>query len=46
MGNSLHNKIHLGRPSLLSSGRVRAALVLGAMAVASLAWLAVRALRG
>ncbi|MES3022421.1 MAG: hypothetical protein V4857_12650 [Pseudomonadota bacterium] len=45
MGNSLHNKIHLGRPSVLSSGRVRAALVLGTMVVISLAWIAVRAFK-
>lgn len=45
MGNSLHNKIYLGRASVLGSGRVRAALVLGVCASIALAWLALRSLR-
>ena len=45
MGNSLHNKIHLGRTSVLESARWRAALVFGACLGIGLAWLALRALR-
>lgn len=45
MGNSLHNKIYLGRTSVLESARWRAALLLGAFLSVGLAWLALRALR-
>ncbi|NML61878.1 hypothetical protein HHL21_12480 [Massilia sp. RP-1-19] len=45
MGNSLHNKIYLGRTSVLGSARWRAALVLGAFFGVGFAWLALRALR-
>lgn len=45
MGNSLHNKIYLGRSSVLESTRWRAALLLGAVLSVGLAWLALRALR-
>ncbi|MFL6673526.1 MAG: hypothetical protein ACJ8LG_09560 [Massilia sp.] len=43
MGNSLHNKIYLGRPSLLSSRPLQLALAVGALAGVGLALL--RALR-
>jgi hypothetical protein len=45
MGNTLHNKIYLGRGSLLASRRVQAALVLGtlgALAGAGIVWAAMR----
>lgn len=45
MGNSLHNKIYLGRGSLRESARWRAALVFGACLGIGLAWLALWALR-
>lgn len=46
MGNSLHNKIHLGRRSLgFNSRAMQLALFFGTIGVASLIWLAVRALR-
>lgn len=45
MGNSLHNKIYLGRSSVLSSRRWRMALGFGMLAGAALAWAALRALR-
>lgn len=45
MGNSLHNKIYLGRTSVLGSARVRAALVLGVGASIALVWLVLRTLR-
>jgi hypothetical protein len=45
MGNSLHNKIYLGRGSALAGKRMRALLVMAACAGAGLAWLALRALR-
>ena len=45
MGNSLHNKIYLGRPPVLRTGRMRALLLLGACAGIALAWLALRTLR-
>lgn len=45
MGNSLHNKIYLGRTSMLASARVRAALALGVCASIGLVWVALRALR-
>lgn len=41
MGNSLHNKIYLGR----HARRVQAALALGACATIVLVWLALRVLR-
>lgn len=31
MGTTLHNKIHLGRSSILSSRKAQAALVIGAL---------------
>jgi hypothetical protein len=48
MGTTLHNKIYLGRGSLLASRRMQAALVLGALgalAGAGLVWAAVRAMK-
>lgn len=45
MGNSLHNKIYLGRTSVLASRRGRAALAVGTLAGVALVWVALRALR-
>lgn len=45
MGNSLHNKIYLGRSSVLSSRRLQVALGFGLLAGAALAWAALRGLR-
>jgi len=47
MGTTLHNKIYLGRHSLLASRRLQAALALalGALAGAGLVWAAVRAMK-
>lgn len=42
MGNTLHNKIYLGRTSMLSQRRWRAALVFGLLAGAALSWAAMR----
>lgn len=44
MGNSLHNKIYLGRRSIaLSAKRVPAMICVAAFASIGLAWLAIRA---
>jgi hypothetical protein len=45
MGTTLHNKIYLGRTSILSSGRVRAALLLGACVSIGLVWMAIRLIK-
>ena len=45
MGTTLHNKIYLGRGSLLASRRMQAALALGALAGVGLVWAAVRAMK-
>lgn len=45
MGNSLHNKIHLGRSSVLGSKRIQAALFIGAFVSIGLAWMALRLLK-
>lgn len=45
MGNSLHNKIYLGRGSMLSSRRLQAMLGFGLLAGAALAWATLRHLR-
>lgn len=45
MGNSLHNKIYLGRHSWFGSRRVVATLALGACVTIALVWLALRVLR-
>lgn len=39
MGSSLHNKIPLGRASVLNTRSVRAALVVGLFASIGIAWL-------
>jgi hypothetical protein len=44
MGNSLHNKIYLGRSTVLSSRRWQMMLGFGALASAALAWAALRGL--
>ncbi|MES2299115.1 MAG: hypothetical protein V4582_18865 [Pseudomonadota bacterium] len=43
MGNSLHDKIYLGRTSVLHSKRMQALFVIGAFASIALVWLAIRA---
>jgi hypothetical protein len=45
MGNSLHNKIYLGRSSVLASRRWQMALGFGVVAGMALAWAALRGLR-
>ncbi len=47
MGNSLHNKIYLGRRTvaILQTKRVQAMLCAAACASAALAWLALRAFK-
>jgi hypothetical protein len=45
MGTTLYNKIYLGRPSILASRRMQAALALGALAGVGLVWAAVRAVK-
>lgn len=46
MGNSLHNKIYLGRRSVaLSAKRVQAALCVAAFASIGLLWLLLRAFK-
>lgn len=45
MGNSLHNKIYLGRSTMLSSRRWQAALGFGLLVGAALAWARLRGLR-
>lgn len=40
MGNSLHNKIYLGRHSVFGSRRVQVALAIGVLVVVALALLA------
>lgn len=45
MGNSLHNKIYLGRTSVLSSRRLRAVLALSAFASIGLVWIAIRSFK-
>lgn len=45
MGNSLHNKIYLGRTSVLASRRLQAVLALGAFVGIGLVWLAIRTLK-
>ena len=42
MGNSLHNKIYLGRTQGFASRRIQALFLLGAVASAGLVWLAIR----
>lgn len=45
MGNSLHNKIYLGRGSVLASKRMQALFCIGAAVGAGLVWLMIRALQ-
>jgi hypothetical protein len=45
MGKTLHNKIYLGRTSVLASKRIQAALLVGAFAGIGLVWLALRTMR-
>jgi hypothetical protein len=45
VGSTLHNKIYLGRNSLLASRRMQAVLTLGALAGVGLLWAAVRTLK-
>ncbi|MES2760008.1 MAG: hypothetical protein V4693_21760 [Pseudomonadota bacterium] len=45
MGNSLHNKIYLGRTPFLASRRVQLLLALTLAASIGLAWLAVRSFK-
>lgn len=42
MGNSLHNKIYLGRSSILASRPLRTALTVGTLVVLGVAWVAMR----
>ena len=45
MGNSLHNKIPLGRASVFDSRPMQALLLLGACVTVSVLWLLIRALQ-
>jgi hypothetical protein len=45
MGNSLHNKIYLGRGSVLASRRLRMVLGMGAAAGVGLALLMLRSIK-
>ncbi|WP_168710125.1 hypothetical protein [Massilia sp. Mn16-1_5] len=43
MGNSLHNKIYLGRSTGFASRRFQGVLAVGAIVAAGLVWIALRA---
>jgi hypothetical protein len=45
MGNSLHDKIYLGRSTGFASRRFQGVLAIGAIICAGLLWIALRALR-
>ncbi|MEN3276169.1 MAG: hypothetical protein V7631_1959 [Massilia sp.] len=45
MGNSLHNKIYLGRHRGFASRRFQGVLAVGAIVVAGLLWIALREVR-
>ena len=45
MGNSLHNKIYLGRSTGFASRRFQGVLAVGGIIAAGLIWVALRALR-
>ena len=45
MGTTLHNKIHLGRTSFLSSRPVQAACCIALFVSVGLAWMALHALK-
>lgn len=42
MGNSLHNKIYLGRSSVIASRRLRTALTVATLVVLGVSWMAIR----
>jgi hypothetical protein len=42
MGNSLHNKIYLGRHSALASRKLKVLLALGALVGMAVVWMAIR----
>lgn len=46
MSTTLHNKIQLGRNTLLDSRRMQAALALGMLAGVGLVWATARVLKG
>lgn len=45
MGNSLHNKIYLGRNTGFASRRFQGVLAISGIVAAGLVWIALRALR-
>ena len=45
MGKTLHNKIQLGRTSVLNSKRFQTAMLLAAVIAISAAWLVLRAVK-
>lgn len=45
MGNSLHNKIYLGRSTGFASRRFQGVLAVGGIVAAGLVWIALRTLR-
>lgn len=45
MGNSLHNKIYLGRTPVLASRKAQTALAVGTMIAIALGWIALRTYR-
>lgn len=45
MGNSLHNKIYLGRTSALASRRMQALMAVGVMVGIGVAWMAIRSFK-
>jgi hypothetical protein len=46
MSTTLHNKIYLGRNTLLESRRMQAAVAFGMLAGVGLVWAAVRIMKG
>jgi hypothetical protein len=45
MGNSLHNKIYLGRTSVLASRGLRRVLTVGTLVALGVTWMAMRGLK-
>lgn len=45
MGNSLHNKIYLGRRTVLDSRRLRVVLSAGALVGVGVAWMVLRSFK-
>lgn len=45
MGTTLHNKIYLGRTSILSSRPIQAAFVVGVFVSIGLVWMALRLIK-